>query len=86
MLVRSNTHFGKCEVRKDDFTMLTVTNKSETCMYKSSVQICLSIIESIPSCILKISSILVEHFGLWNFTILKGMLLEEIKIILTFLV
>ena len=72
MLVRSNTHFGKCEVRKDDFTMLSATNKSETCIYKSSAQICLSIIESIPSCILKISSILVEHFGHWNYTIHKG--------------
>ena len=76
MLVRSNTHFEKCEVRKDDFTMLSVTNKSETCLYKSSVKFCLSIIESIPSCILKISTILVEHFGSWKFIIHKGMVLS----------
>ena len=74
MLVRSNTHFKKCEVKKDDFTMLSVSNKSETCLYKSSAKFCLSIIESIPSCILKISTILVEHFGSWKFIIHKGIL------------
>ena len=73
MLVRSNTHFEKCEVKRDDFTMLSVTNKSETCLYKSSVQLCLSIIESIPSCILKISTLMDYHFGSWMFILHKGL-------------
>ena len=84
MLVRSNTHFKKCEVKKDDFTMLSVSNKSETCLYKSSAKFCLSIIESIPSCILKISTILVEHFGSWKFIIHKGMLLSPFQCSKTF--
>ena len=69
MLVRSNKMINMCDVIKENVCTLSVTKHDEQCEYINKSQLCLSILHSIPSCVLKISSIDSDFYGTWKFMI-----------------
>ena len=69
MLVRSNKMIDKCDVIKENVCKLGVTKHDEHCEYINESQLCLSMLHSIPSCVLKISSMDPAFYGSWKFMV-----------------
>ena len=63
--------FDKCEVVKEDLVEMMVRPGEVHCQHVEDTRICLSIIETIPSCVLKIYKVTNVLTGSWRFDLKK---------------
>ena len=71
VFMRSNHMFDKCEVVKEDLVEMMVRPGEVHCQHVEDTRICLSIIETIPSCVLKIYKVTNVLTGSWRFDLKK---------------
>ena len=71
LTARTNEEFDKCIVEKDNFDDFEITGdaEEEECRYMEGCLVCLSVLQSIPSCVLKIDRMMPSMKGVWTFTI-----------------